>query len=297
MTSTLNLNPIATTNAAGSFSISSSGFIQGAMLDDPVARYSLAAGYLDPAETLPMWGGVGISEYIPGGTNTPQQSYGPRIGRATSLVTTSSGGLTGFSVFNQAHAGLTTPQSPVPLYLSNMSVNFRRLGSGARLAVAADPALVSYDGSIIGTQFSWDFASQKLVKYAPAYVANPITGATWASTSGGRTTFTVTNDLSAVLVAGDTINVSGVVSTGGSGVGFNGEFIVVSVTSTQIVVTQALSASPGTYSSGGSVAAGGGALNVRVLEIQPDNNMTVNYDPVAGFATWNRNGAIAVILI
>ena len=54
---------------------------------------------------------------------------------------------------------------------------------------------------------------------------------------------------------------------------------------------------PGAYVGGGQVDAGGGALNVKVLDIQVGNSMTVNYDPVTGFATWNRNGSTAIILI
>jgi len=73
--------------------------------------------------------------------------------------------------------------------------------------------------------------------------------------------------------------------------------VVVSITSTTIVVVQLAAANPGTYSSGGSVGAGGGALPVRVLDVSIGNSMTVNYDPVTGFATWNRQGDVAIILI
>ena len=47
----------------------------------------------------------------------------------------------------------------------------------------------------------------------------------------------------------------------------------------------------------GEGVTGGGILPVRVLEVQVGNSMTVNYDPVTGFATWNRSGSCAVIQI
>lgn len=295
MTANVAFNPNLTTTAQGSFNAQSVGYIQGVALDDPAIRNELAGGVLKSTETIPIWGGVGIFENVPGVTNDPAGVLGGIVGRATSLTGTTA--LTGFSVFNQAHAMLTTPQSPVPLAPSGGQVNFYRLGSGARIPVACDPSLVSLDGSIITTQVSWDFVNQRLIPFSATYPATTITGAVWASTAGGQTTFTVGTDLTADINAGDDTNVSGVVSTGGTGVGFNGSFTVVSITSSTIVVTQAAASSPGTYSSGGTVAAGGGALNVRVLDVSASNSMTVAYDPVTGFATWNRSGAVAVILI
>lgn len=152
----ISINPSLTTNAAGSFNIQSLGFIQGLALDDPSVRNELAGGYLDAAETVPMWGGVAIDELIAAVT----ESRGPSIKRAVSNVT-----LTGFSVFNQNHAAISSPQSPVPLTPSGMLVNFYRLGSGARIPLKIDPALVTLEGEIITTQVSWDFANQKIIAY------------------------------------------------------------------------------------------------------------------------------------
>jgi len=83
------------------------------------------------------------------------------------FVTAGAGGLTGFSVFDQAHAMINTPQSPVPLAASGGQVNFYRLGSQARLAVAMDQALVSQEGSVINlpSSFSWDFVNQRLIPF------------------------------------------------------------------------------------------------------------------------------------
>lgn len=89
-----------------------------------------------------------------------------------------------------------------------------------------------------------------------------VTNAVWASTSGGQSTFTVTGDLSFLTASGsggivaDQIICAGIVSSGGSGAGFNNrQLSVLSATlsggSTTIVTSDAQGSSPGTYSSGG----------------------------------------------
>lgn len=290
------INPNLTTNAIGTFNVSATGLVQGTTYPDPETRYALCGGLVATTESIPMWGGVGIFEKIPNPSSTgPRQELGSIVGRANSL--TGSSALCGFSVFDQAYGMIDSPQSPVPLAGSSGQAMYYRLGTKARLAVACDAALVSLRGGLVTQQVSWDFVNQRLVPYAPAYGTVTITNAVWANTAGGQTTFTVTTDLSAVLVAGDDINVTGVISTGGTGVGFNGAFVVVSVDATHVVVTQAAASSPGTYSSAGTIVAGGGALAVSVLDVQATNCMVVSYDSVTGFATWNYNGAAAVIQI
>ena len=46
-----------------------------------------------------------------------------------------------------------------------------------------------------------------------------------------------------------------------------------------------------------ALAAGGGALPCRVLKVVTSGCQTVNFNTTTGFATWNYNGACAVILI
>lgn len=295
---TISIDPNVTTNASGTFNVQSVGLIQGTAYPDPASRFYLAGGLLASAETLPMWGGVGIFENIPNGAAAlaPRVELGSYVGRATAL--TGSKALNGFSVFDQAYGMINSPQSPVPLASGGGQVMYYRLGSRARIAVACAPGLISLRGGPVGAQVSWDYAAQQLVPYAPAYNAVTITGAVWANTSGGQTTFTVGTDLTAVLAAGSVIDVSGVVNTGGTSTGaFNGNWVVVSLDATHVVVTQAASVSPGTYASGGTIAAGGGALNVEVLDVQQTNCMTVSYNAVTNLATWNYNGSAAVILI
>src|SRR5215472_11133410 len=169
MVATISINPYTTTTAAGTFVSTSNGGVQGTFLDDPSSRNYLRGGILATTETLPMWGGVGVSELVPtpGTQASPQldNSLGPIIGRATTLTQTSSGGLTGFSVFNQAHNMVNFPASPVPLIGSGGMVNYFRLGSNARIFVAANPSLSSLEGGVVGAQVSWDFNAQRLQSY------------------------------------------------------------------------------------------------------------------------------------
>ena len=157
-TPAVTFNPMPTTNALGGFSVQSDGLYQGTALDSPNSRYNLAGGILATAETTPMWGGVGIYEDIP--ASPGNNVLGGTVGRAADNAH-----LVGFSVFDQAYAGLTTPQSPVPLYGTGQTINFYRLGSGARVILQIDPALTSLEGGLITQQVSWDFTNQKIIAY------------------------------------------------------------------------------------------------------------------------------------
>ena len=287
--------PSLTTSGQGLFNgASSNGLIQGQTFPDPSTRNVLRSGIVSQSETIPMWGGVGVyADISPISSTGPSGVLGQVLGRANSL--SGSTALVGFTVFDQAYNLVSDPNSPVGTAGSGQSINYYPLGSRARIAVACDPSLISLRGGLINAQVSWDFTSQQLIPYSGAYSAATITNAVWASTSGGRTTFTVGTDLTSYINASDDIEVSGVVSTGGTGVGFNGMFSVVSINSTTIVVTQVAASSPGTYSSGGTVLAGGGALPVTVLDVVPSGCMNVLYSTITGNATWNFNGSCAII--
>lgn len=158
-------NPMLTSNDLGGFSTTSEGYVQGVALDDPAIRNALSGGFLAAAETLPMWGGLPIFEDIPA-AGSP---LGGSIGRALTTP-----GITGWSVFNQAHNGLTSPQSNVPLIANGMTVNFYRAGSGARIAVPIDPALVSLEGGLITQQVSWDFTNNRIITFNATPGALPV---------------------------------------------------------------------------------------------------------------------------
>ena len=357
MVASITINPFVTTNAAGTFSVQSDGFVQGALMDDPSARNWLTIGSLAATETLPLWGGVGIFEDIPAvGSGT----VGPTVGRATTLAN-----LTGFSTFNQAYAWVTTPQNAVPLAGSYQTVPFVRFGSNSRLAVQIDPALVSLNGGLTTQQVSWDFNLQRLIPYYPTTGAITVSALTpsatggvvsvagtsasahnlsvgsdftlsgavpaiyngdWTATAiGSTTTFTYVL-LSAVTtfgtlygpnggvaitamvatVAGGVVTISATTAsahglststafsiTGAVPTAYNGAWVTATApTTTTLTFTYAAA-----VTATGQLNAGGGALNVRVLETQVGNSKTVNYSTLTGAATWSLTGSTAIILI
>lgn len=296
MVSTISINPALTSNAAGSFGITWNGLVQGTAFPDPATRFALASGYLALSETLPMWGGVGITEGIPGAANTPSESLGGPITRATSL--TGSTALTGFSVFDQAYGMVNSPQSQVQLGAAYSQVMFYRLGSGARLVVAADPGLVGLDGAIITSQVSWDFNTQRLQEYVASGATEAVTSMTWSNTNGGQIAVVMTG--ASVFVLGDTVYVSGATNTGTGGASaVNGAFVINTWTDSTHFTLAAPAAAGVIATIAGTIVlnVGTGALACKILKIKADNNMVVAYDPATGFANWNRNGCAAVIQI
>jgi hypothetical protein len=292
MTANLAYNYLNTINAPNTFNVTSVGHIVGTMMDDPVARFALAGGVLSQNETLPMWGGVAIYEDIGGyGTNPPAVVLGSVVGRATSMSGGAvAGTLAGWSVFNQAHAMVNTPQSPVPLAGSGMSVNFLRLGSGARITVQIDPTLAaSLAGDPTSQPVSWDFVNQQIVTYQAAYATNVCTNSTWASTGGGQATFTTTSPHG--VAVGSYVTISGAVPAA-----YNGTWLAITGTASSTIVVN-MPVNPGTISTEGSLVAGGGALPVKVLGVEVGNSMTVSYNATTQAATWNYSGNTALILI
>lgn len=293
-------NPYVTVNASGSFNVTSGGLWQGMPLDDPSVRNYLAGGILAQTETVPMWGGVGISEAVPGAASPGYAtSLGGIITRATTLTATSTNGLTGFSVFSQNYSAVNSPQSPVPLVGSGGMVNFYRLGSGARIPVAMDPSLVSLEGEIISTQVSWDFNDQVLQPYDASTATYSLTSITSAYSAGVYTFTVVAAVATPVAGVGDIINVSGVTSTGASYV--NGTQTVATFTDNEHFTFQVTAASgaiaTGALSGTLVLNYGTGALNVKVLAVEIGNSGIVQYNPVTGFYSWNRTGSCAIILI
>ncbi|HEY0181250.1 MAG TPA: hypothetical protein VGC09_00445 [Rhodopila sp.] len=288
MVATVSFNPYVTTTADGSFQIDSHGYIQGCAMDAPAMRYNMRGGVLAASETRPMWGGVGICETVrqPGSATSPIRALGGTITRATTLAAGANGTLTGFSVFDQLHSAIQTPQSPVPLVGSGNSVHFYPLGSGMRVPVACDPALDDLWGEVITSQVSWDFLTQRLIPYAPATAQETISSLAWAAG-----TVTATTSAAHGYSIGQDVVISSAVPAA-----YNGSVTILTVPSST-TFTYALAANPGAATAPGVIAAGGGALPVRVLDVQTEGNMVVDYDPTTGFARWDRNSACALIQI
>ena len=291
-----------TTAFAGTFLAKSIGYAQGFLLQDPVNRYFIMGGVLSSAETIPMWGGVGINAAtLPNtGTNPPDATQGQLITRATGIAA-GAGSLTGFSVFDQAYGMSITPASAVPLAASYQQVNWVPLGSNARLCVAVAPNFSTFEAGSINQQVSWDFVNQQLTTYVPAYAAQTATSATYTSSTGiiAITFGTAPFGASAGdLYDGTIVTVSGLAGTGVAPL--NGSWAVTTTgTSGTVVSLQgpvglgSLTITGGT----GTLKAGGGALACKVLEIVTDNCMKVSYDSTNNVANWSYNQPLAVIMI
>lgn len=215
MVATIPFNPFTTTVGQGLFNLDSHGARQGTAYPDPAIRYKLASGTLAYTETLPMWGGVGIYTDVPGAAGTPNASLGTVVGRATSLAN-----LIAFSVFDQDYSMVNSPASPVPLAASGMSVNYYRLGSGARVWVKCDPNLVDLRGGLTTADVSWDFVNQQLTAYASATLTSgPFAYPTAATISSGTYNATtgavsLTTNAAHGLGVGYTFSLSGMTGTG-----------------------------------------------------------------------------------
>ncbi|HHG2642024.1 TPA: hypothetical protein ACPVFB_000047 [Escherichia coli] len=283
----LSLNPMATTNAAGSFGVQSDGFIQGVALDDPANRFNLASGTVADTETKPMWGGLPVAELLPGVNSSPR---GSTIRRAVSLAE-----LEGFTVFNQAHNGLTTPQSPVPLYASGMSVSFYRLGSNMRVPLKASAQVVALGtaGASVKTPLAWDFVNNQVTTAAAAAFSGADIDTTAVTYSNGVATATTASAHG--LTAGQYVKISGV-----DPAAYNGTVVVLTVPSTT-TFTYAPASAPGgsatTQGAIGAVAQADITLPVKVISIESGNSKTVSYDSATGFLTWNNTDSCALVLL
>ncbi len=270
MVAVLPFGYIPTVNAIGAFgTASTSGAVQGTMMDNPSTRYQLRSGVVAYTETLPMWGGVGIYENVPNDPSlatAPISQFGSVIGRATTLA-----GTTGKA----------------------------RFGSGMQIAVQCDPSLVVLEGDSINQQVSWDFNNQVLQPYDAATATYALTSATWAATNGGQITV-VMAVASLVGGVGDLVFISGATNTGtGGAAAVNGMFVVSAFTDNQHFILAAPAAAGVIGTIGGSpvLNAGQGALPVRIDSFFVGNSMAVRYNPSTGFGSWIYNATLAVLTI
>lgn len=173
------INPAIQTNAAGTFSINSTGYFAGVMLDDPAKRFELRSGIVSASAAAPMWGGEAVTVSLTtAATNAPSGSAAGQADELQAVLTlaTAQANVNGFTVFNQSAAMLSTPQSPVPLAPQGGSINYALLGSGARITVpiSASNAATLRAGSAINTAVYWDYTNQVLL-IAPGGTALPVT--------------------------------------------------------------------------------------------------------------------------
>jgi hypothetical protein len=163
----ITINPGQVTNALGSFFATSEGYVQGCAQYDPANRFELNQGIVGLGVTTPMWGGEGITESI----GTPANEA-LALGSVLTLATAAAN-LTGFTVFDQAAAMIQSAQSPVPLAMAGMAINYFRFGSQMRIAVACSNAVATaFEGGAVNQALYWDYTNQLLLN-APGGTAIP----------------------------------------------------------------------------------------------------------------------------
>lgn len=160
----INFNPMTTLTGSNSFQLQSTGYIQGAFMDDPVARMWVLPGLVANSVTQPVWGGIPITENVPSlsaeGNNLEQAA-------GNIVIPTTIEEITGFTFFNRAHNMIITPGNPVPQATANMNIAYARLGSNLRVPVKIDPTLAStLEGGAVNTQVAWDFTNNQLSAYS-----------------------------------------------------------------------------------------------------------------------------------
>lgn len=170
MAVTISFNPVVQTNFPDVFSVTTTGYVQGAFLDDPATRFELAQGIVSLSATQPMWGGLFITESLP----TP----GSEADEVTSVLApaTTSGAITGITTINQGAAMVQTPQSTTPVSAAGMAINFFRVGSGARIAMQATSAAATawQGGSILPTTLYWDTSNLWLTNTSGSGIIGPL---------------------------------------------------------------------------------------------------------------------------
>lgn len=188
MTVTISVNPMLTTSPVNTFLVGTEGWTQGDFQADPAARQWLIAAQVDNAATTPLWAGQPITET---GATTSTTSAESR----TVAAATAESNVTGFTVINQAYAGLITTGNNVPLFYAGMTVSFFRLKSNARIVVPVDSAAVSgLTNAAVNTTVYWDFTTNSLTDSGstalPVQILGLDTNSKTFSYSGGTATWT-----------------------------------------------------------------------------------------------------------
>jgi hypothetical protein len=208
-------------------------------------------------------------------------------------------------VFNQAHAGTITSLGNVPLFPSNAGINYYRIGSNMRIPVACAASMSSNEGASIAQQVSWDFFNQMLIPYVASWsavAASGIASGTYTSSTGIiALTFGTAPFGSGVgtTMNGVYVTIGGLTGTGVSAL--NGNWAITGTATSGTVISLQGPTGLGSLTlttTGGTLAAGGGALNVRLIEVLIGGCFTV--PPVSSgsaYVNWNYNGNAALILV
>jgi hypothetical protein len=152
------LNPMVTTNAGGTFFASSDGYVAGGIaVADAAALQKLRIGTVASGATALLYGGVGLTVT----TVASGSLAGAQVNIATAIAN-----LLGFAVWDQAAAGIVTPQSQAALYAPGQTMSFFSFGSGACIALPISNANATALLNVAeNTQLSWDYTNQVVIPY------------------------------------------------------------------------------------------------------------------------------------
>lgn len=132
----ITIDPSQTRTGGTLFRSDLRGYVQGKPNDSwsglPAA---LNSGYIDDAESLPMYQGAPVSLIT---KPTLDSRFGLVLKRATDVDE-----IDGFTVETLNNHAISTPTGTVPLGISGKTFNYVRLGSRAKVPLPLDPALVS----------------------------------------------------------------------------------------------------------------------------------------------------------
>jgi hypothetical protein len=167
------VNFYGTTNAAGLFGVETNGLVQGEFQPSPVSRYTIASAYVASTVTVPIYGGMLITEYISATDSVTGDSGG---GTLVPAATAAAG--TGFIVSNAMYNAVIVSGpagvGAAPFVGPNNTAQIARLGSGVVLAVAINPAAVAgFQGGAVNQQISFDPVAQWLTTYSGTLGALP----------------------------------------------------------------------------------------------------------------------------
>lgn len=163
MSGSITFNPYTTSSPQNTFLNPSFGYVQGLVYDDTVARMQLAQGILATTESIVMWGGRPITEYINTTSAGSSDGLGPTVASAISQATT-----TAWAVFQNAASMVLIPGGAYPpVAATGNSVMFYRYGSLARIMVACDPSLITTvigagTDSITSLALYWDVTNYRI---------------------------------------------------------------------------------------------------------------------------------------
>jgi hypothetical protein len=168
------VNFYGTTNGANLFGVETLGLVQGEAQPSPFAKYTIASAYVASTVTVPIYGGMLITESISAVDSVVGDSGGGSL-----IVATGSASATGFIVSNQMYNAVIVAgpsgANAAPFVAPGNTAQIGRFGSGLVMALAINPAAVAgMQGGAINQKVSFDPVNQWITTYSGTLGALPV---------------------------------------------------------------------------------------------------------------------------